>query len=65
MKKFTALLLALVMGLSMTACSVEKVEEPAPAPAPAPEKPRKPEQSEASKFVQSQDSVGDDFFANL
>ena len=37
MKKFTALLLALVMGLSMTACSVEKVEEPAPAPAPAPE----------------------------
>ena len=34
MKKFTALLLALVMGLSMTACSVEKVEEPAPAPAP-------------------------------
>lgn len=37
----------------------------APAPAPAPEKPRQPEQSEASKFVQSQDSVGDDFFANL
>ena len=33
-KKLTALLLALTMGLSMVACSVEKVE-PAPAPAPA------------------------------
>ena len=33
-KKLTALLLALTMGLSLAACSVEKVEEPAPAPAP-------------------------------
>ena len=33
MKKFIALLLALVMVLSLAACSVEKAEEPAPAPA--------------------------------
>ena len=41
MKKFIALLLALVMVLSLAACSVEKAEEPAPAateaPAAAPE----------------------------
>ena len=49
-KKLTALLLALTMGLSLAACSVEKVEEPAPAPAPeapsasepAPEAPEAP-----------------------
>ncbi|MBQ2960553.1 MAG: extracellular solute-binding protein [Oscillospiraceae bacterium] len=33
MKKFLALLLALIMVFSLAACSVEKAEEPAPAPA--------------------------------
>ena len=33
MKKFIALLLALIMVFSLAACSVEKAEEPAPAPA--------------------------------
>ena len=37
MKKFIALLLALVMVLSLAACSVEKAEEPAPAETKAPE----------------------------
>ena len=32
MKKFLALLLALIMVFSLAACSVEKAEEPAPAP---------------------------------
>ena len=36
MKKFIALLLALVMVLSLAACSVEKTEEPAPAATEAP-----------------------------
>ena len=39
MKKFIALLLALVMVLSLAACSVEKVEEPAPTEAPAADAP--------------------------
>jgi len=39
MKKFIALLLALVMVLSLAACSVEKVEEPAPTQAPAADAP--------------------------
>ena len=37
MKKFIALLLALVMVMSLAACSVEKAEEPAPTLAAAPE----------------------------
>ena len=37
MKKFIALLLALVMVMSLTACSVEKAEEPAATQAAAPE----------------------------
>ena len=37
MKKFIALLLALVMVMSLAACSVEKAEEPAPTQAAAPE----------------------------
>ena len=36
MKKFIALLLALVMVMSLAACSVEKAEEPAPTQAAAP-----------------------------
>ena len=39
MKKFIALLLALVMVLSLAACSVEKTEEPAATEAPAAEAP--------------------------
>ena len=39
MKKFIALLLALVMVLSLAACSVEKAEEPAPTEAPKAEAP--------------------------
>ena len=39
MKKFIALLLALVMVLSLAACSVEKAEEPAATEAPAAEAP--------------------------
>ena len=40
MKKFIALLLALAMVLSLAACSVEKVEEPAATQAPAAEAPK-------------------------
>ena len=42
MKKFIALLLALVMVLSLAACSVEKAEEPAPAATEAPPLPLLP-----------------------
>ena len=57
MKKFIALLLALVMVLSLAACSVEKAEEPAATQAPAapeaaaPEAPAAPATTEISLWT--------------
>ena len=50
-KKLTALLLALTMGLSLAACSVEKVEEPAPAPAPEASQPAETPAAPAENYV--------------
>ncbi len=47
MKKFIALLLALVMVMSLAACSVEKAEAPAETQAPAAEAPAAPAETEA------------------
>ena len=48
MKKFIALLLALVMVMSLAACSVEKEEAPAATQAPAAEAPAATEAAPAA-----------------